>query len=332
LVLLLKRPQAIFESDLLRLECALHLLAEKHKNTVMLGRTLMQPAPPITFGLKAAGWLGAVRRSRKHLQGSFKEALVVQFGGASGTLASLGGHGMDVGSVLAEELELDLPDAPWHTHRDRLAVLVCSCGILTGSLGKVARDISLLAQAEVAEASESEGQGRGGSSTMPHKRNPTGCSLALGSAQRVPSLVATFLSSMVQEHERAVGGWHAEWPTLAAVMQATGLAIASMVEVAEGLKVEEARMRANIDATHGAVFAERAMMLLARKIDRDVAHKLMKEATQQSIAQGRTLVDVLSEMPVAVQHIGLEAIHDLEVPEQYLGVAEQFRNNLLSVK
>jgi 3-carboxy-cis,cis-muconate cycloisomerase len=332
LVLLLKRTQAIFESDLLRLECALHLLAEKHKNTVMLGRTLMQPAPPITFGLKAAGWLGAVRRSRKHLHGSFKEALVVQFGGASGTLASLGGHGMDVGRVLAEELELDLPDAPWHTHRDRLAVLVCSCGILTGSLGKMARDISLLAQAEVAEASESDGQGRGGSSTMPHKRNPTGCSLALGSAQRVPSLVATFLSSMVQEHERAVGGWHAEWPTIAAVMQATGLAIASMAEVAEGLKVEEARMRANIDATHGAVFAERAMMLLAKKIDRDVAHKLMKEATQQSIAQGRNLVDVLSEMPVAMQHIGLETLHDLEVPEQYLGVAEQFRNNLLSAK
>jgi 3-carboxy-cis,cis-muconate cycloisomerase len=129
-----------------------------------------------------------------------------------------------------------------------------------------------------------------------------------------------------------LGGWQAEWPTIAAVVQATGLAIASMAEVAEGLKVEETRMRANIDATHGAVFAERAMMLLARKIDRDVAHKLMKEATQQSIAQGRNLVDVLSEMPVAVQHIGLKTLHDLEVPEQYLGVAEQFRNNLLSAK
>ena len=332
LVLLLKRIRTIFESDLLRLEGALHRLAEKHQDTVMLGRTLMQPAPPITFGLKAAGWLGAVRRSRKHLQDSFEQALVVQFGGASGTLASLGGHGVDVGRGLAQELELDFPDAPWHTHRDRLAVLVCSCGILTGSLGKIARDISLLAQAEVAEAWEPEGQGRGGSSTMPHKRNPTGCSIALGSAQRVPGLVATFLSAMVQEHERAVGGWQAEWPTIAAVMQATGLAIASMAEVVEGLKVEEARMRANIDATQGAIFAERAMMLLARKIDRDVAHKLMREATQQSVAQGRSLVDVLSEMPVAVQHIGLKTLHDLAVPEQYLGVAEQFRNNLLSVK
>jgi 3-carboxy-cis,cis-muconate cycloisomerase len=331
LVLLLKRAQTIFESDLTRLETALETLAEKHKNTVMLGRTLMQPAPPITFGLKAAGWLGAIRRSRKRLDSIFKEALVIQFGGASGTLASLGEHGIFIGQEIAKELGLGLPDAPWHTHRDRLAALVCSCGILTGSLGKIARDISLLMQSEVAEASEPGGEGRGGSSTMPHKRNPTGCSIALASAQRVPGLVATFLSAMVQEHERAVGGWQAEWPTVAVVIQATGLAISSMAEVAEGLKVDETRMRANVDATHGAIFAERAMMLLAKKMGRDVAHKLMEEATQKSVAQGRHLIEVLRGMPEVVQHID-ETLQDLEVPEKYLGVAEQFRLNLLSAK
>jgi 3-carboxy-cis,cis-muconate cycloisomerase len=292
----------------------------------------MQPAPPITFGLKAAGWLGAVRRSRKRLDSSFKEALVVQFGGASGTLASLGENGISIGQEIAKELGLGFPDAPWHTHRDRLAALVCSCGILTGSLGKMARDISLLMQSEVAEASEPGGEGRGGSSTMPHKRNPTGCSIVLASAQRVPGLVATFLSAMVQEHERAAGGWQAEWPTVAALIQATGLAISSMAEVAEGLKVDETRMRANIDATHGAVFAERVMMLLAKKMGRDVAHKLMEEATQKSVTQGRHLVEILRDMPEVVQQIDDETLQDIEVPDKYLGVAEQFRLNLLSAK
>jgi 3-carboxy-cis,cis-muconate cycloisomerase len=332
LVLLLKRTQTVLASDLKRLESALQVLAEKHKNTVMLGRTLMQPAPPTTFGLKAAGWLGAVRRSRKHLISSFEAALLLQFGGASGTLASLGEDGMEVGRALAQELGLGWAEAPWHTQRDRLALVVCSCGILTGSLGKMARDISLLAQAEVAEAAEPGGEGRGGSSTMPHKRNPIGCALALGSAQRVPGLVATFLSAMVQEDERGLGGWHAEWPTMAAVIQATGLALSSMAEVAEGLKIEEARMRANIGATRGTVFAERAMMLLAKKVGRDVAHKLVTEATRQSLVQSRNLIDVLREMPDAIRHLGLEGLRDLEVPEKYLGVAEQFRNNLVSVK
>ncbi|HZR56594.1 MAG TPA: 3-carboxy-cis,cis-muconate cycloisomerase [Terriglobales bacterium] len=332
LVLLLKRAQTIFDTDLARLEAGLRRLSEQHKNTVMLGRTLMQPAPPITFGLKAAGWLGAVRRNRKRLGSSFKETLVVQFGGASGTLASLGDNGISIGQGIAKELGLAFSEAPWHTHRDRLAALVCSCGVLTGSLGKMARDISLLMQAEVAEASEPGGEGRGGSSTMPHKRNPTGCSIALASAQRVPGLVATFLYTMVQEHERAVGGWQAEWPTVAAVIQATGLAISSMVEVAEGLKVDKTRMRANIDATRGAIFAERAMMLLAEKIGRDGAHKLMEEATQKSIAQGRQLAEVLRGMPQVVQHIDNEILGELELPEKYLGAAEQFRLNLLATK
>lgn len=330
LVLLLKRAQKILESDLARMDAALLGLAERHANTVMLSRTLMQAAPPTTFGLKAAGWLASVRRNREHLNASFSECLVVQFGGASGTLASLGDKGIEVGRALAKELDLGWPNAPWHTHRDRLARLVCACGVLTGSLGKIARDIVLLMQNEVGEAAEAGGQGRGGSSTMPHKRNPIGCTVTLASAARVPPLVATFLASMVQEHERGVGGWQAEWSTVANLMQATGLAVASMSEVAEGLTVDSGRMRANIEATRGVVFAEGAMMILGPKLGRDVAHKLLEEAVRQSVAQGRHLAEVLGGMPEVTRHIGVAELDDLECPEKYLGVAEQFRKRLLS--
>ncbi|MFZ0759221.1 MAG: 3-carboxy-cis,cis-muconate cycloisomerase, partial [Candidatus Sulfotelmatobacter sp.] len=276
LVLLLRRAQPILAGDISRLEQALWKLSAEHRNTVMLGRTLMQAAPPVTFGLKAAGWLGAVCRGRKRLSSSFRETLIVQLGGASGTLASLGERGPAVALALANELGLACPEAPWHTHRDRLANLVCDCGVLTGSLGKIARDISLLMQSEVAEVSEAGGDGRGGSSTMPHKRNPIGSALTLAAAHRVPGEVAAFLSAMVLEHERGVGGWQAEWPIIASVIQSTGLAAASMAEVAESIAVDAARMRANIDATHGVVFAERAMMLLGPKLGRDVAHQLLE--------------------------------------------------------
>src|SRR5579862_6209235 len=186
LVLLLGRAHPILGADLVRLEEALRRLSEQHQHTVMLGRTLMQAAPPTTFGLKVAGWLGAIRRSHLRLESAFAEARLLQFGGASGTLAALGSHGLEVGRVIAEELGLGLPDAPWHTHRDRLAAVVVACGVLTASLGKMARDISLLMQGEVAEVAEPGGEGRGGSSTMPQKSNPIASALALASADRVP--------------------------------------------------------------------------------------------------------------------------------------------------
>lgn len=330
LVLLLKRAQPIFAADLSRLEQGLKRLATEHGAAVMLGRTLMQPAPPTTFGLKAAGWLNAIRRSHQRLNNAFAATLIVQFGGASGTLASLGEQGLAVGRVLADELGLGLPDAPWHTHRDRLAELMCACGILTGSLGKMARDISLLMQGEVGEAAEPSEPGRGGSSTMPHKRNPTGCSLALAAAVRVPGLVADFLSAMVQEHERALGGWQSEWPTVSGIIQTCGLAAASMAEVAEGLTVDPARMRTNLEATKGVIFAERAMMLLGNKLGRDVAHKLLEGATRKSIAEGRSLAGVLADMPAVTQHLDSATVRELDVPEQYLGMADEFRTRLLA--
>ncbi len=330
LVLLLKRAQPIFDADLSRLERALKRLATEHGAAVMLGRTLMQPAPPTTFGLKAAGWLNAISRSHQRLNNAFAATLIVQFGGASGTLASLGEQGLAVGRALADELGLGLPDAPWHTHRDRLAELICACGILTGSLGKMARDIGLLMQGEVGELAEPSEPGRGGSSTMPHKRNPTGCSLTLAAAVRVPGLVADFLSAMVQEHERALGGSQSEWPTVSGIIQASGLAAASMAEVAEGLTVDPARMRANIAATKGVIFAERAMMLLGDKLGRDVAHKLLEGATRKSIAEERSLASVLCGMSEVTQHLDSETVRELDVPEQYLGMADEFRTRLLA--
>jgi 3-carboxy-cis,cis-muconate cycloisomerase len=330
LVLLLKRAQPIFARDLRRLEKALIKLSEQHKATAMLGRTLMQAAPPVTFGLKAAGWLGALRRGSKRLESAFDEALVLQFGGASGTLASLGEHGVAVTRALAKELELRCPEAPWHSHRDRLANLICCCGVLTGSLGKMARDISLLMQSEVAEVAEPGGEGRGGSSTMPHKRNPIACALTLAAAQRAPGLVASFISAMVQEHERGVGSWQSEWPVVASIIQSMGSAALSMAEVAEGLSVDAARMRQNIESTQGLIFAERVMVLLTAELGREVAHKLLEDAIQKSVGQKKNLSALLAELPEVTSRLDRSVLEQLEIPEEYLGSAEAFRAALLN--
>ena len=330
IVLLLRRAAKVLAADHARLQQALRQLSEEHSATVMLGRTLLQPAPPVTFGLKAAGWFGALRRGWTRLETAFQDAAIVQFGGASGTLAALGEHGVAVATALSDELKLRNPEAPWHAHRDRLAAVNCGCGIYTGSLAKMARDIALLMQGEVAEAAEPRSEGRGGSSTMPHKRNPTGCSLALAAASRVPGLVAGFLSGMAQEHERGAGGWQAEWTTIARVMEDTAVALASMAEVAEGLRVDASMMRANLDRTRGLVFAERAMILLGAALGRDTAHALLERATQETIASGRKLVDVIAELPEAARALSKQQIYTLDEPEAYLGSAEIFRQQLLA--
>jgi len=328
IVLLLRRAALVLAADHARLQRALRRLSEDHSATVMLGRTLLQPAPPVTFGLKAAGWFGALRRGWTRLETTFQDAAVLQFGGASGTLAALGEHGVAAAAALAEELTLQNPEAPWHAHRDRLAALICACGIYTGTLAKMARDIALLMQGEVAEVAEGPSEGRGGSSTMPHKRNPTGCSLALAAATRVPGLMAAFLSGMAQAHERGAGGWQAEWTTIARVMEDTALALSSMAEVAEGLRVDASRMRANIDQTRGLIFAERAMILLGTALGRDAAHKLLEEATRRTLESGRTLVDVIADLPEAARVLSKEQIDTLDHPQAYLGSAEIFRKNL----
>jgi 3-carboxy-cis,cis-muconate cycloisomerase len=330
LILLLKRAQPILAADWVRLERALVRISDQHQKTVMVGRTLLQAALPITFGLKAAGWLGALRRSQVRMETAFAEALVLQFGGASGTLAALGNQGLRVGRAMAADLGLGYPDAPWHTFRDRLGALVTACGVLTASLGKMARDISLLMQSEVAEVIEPAGEGRGGSSTMPQKRNPIASALTLAAASRVPGLVAAFLAGMVQEHERGVGGWQAEWPTVAGVVESTGLAVRSMAEAAEGLRVDRRRMRQAIDATRGTIFAEKASMMLSAKWGREKAQRIVGEAARKTETSSHRLAEVLAETSEVKKVLDHRFLPDLETPENYLGVAEQFRKRLLS--
>ncbi len=326
MVLCLRQARMLLARDRTRLIDALADLSDAHAGTVMLGRTLLQPAPPITFGLAAAGWLAAVRRNGRWLDAAFDEALVLQFGGATGTLAALGPHGLEVQRALGRELALRVPEAPWHAHRDRLGMVVAACGVLVGSLGKIARDVSLLMQHEVGEAAEPGG----GSSTMPHKRNPSGCAVALAAATRVPGLVAAFLAGMTQEHGRGVGGWHAEAPTVSATIQATGAALAAMAQVAAGLHVRPDRMRANLAATHGVVFAERLTMLLAPAVGREQAVHLAGAAASACEASGQPFSAVVAGMPDVTRVLTPAQVADLDTPESYLGAAETFRQRLMN--
>ncbi len=271
---------------------AFAILAKKHRTTPMLGRTLLQPATPLALGQKIAGWASDLERAKRRLAASFDETQILQFGGASGSLSALGDKAELVMTVLAKELKLALPPAPWFTQRARLAALAQDCALVCGVLGKAARDISLMMQIEVGEASEPSGPGRGGSSTMPHKRNPIGAALTLAAANRAPHLAATIVSGMVQEHERALGGWQSEWPTLAALVETLGSAVQAMTEVAPGLAIDADAIQANMDAAEAAVFAERATFLLAEKMGKQKAHALVEKA----LTKGGSFIEALGQL------------------------------------
>jgi 3-carboxy-cis,cis-muconate cycloisomerase len=314
LVLLLSRARETLAQEHNRLQRKLRYLSGQHARSVMLARTLLQPAPPTTFGYKAAGWFGAVQRSWRGWSQAFDDALQLQFGGAAGTLASYGARGPELAAALASELGLPAPPAPWHSHRDRLAALVAHAGIYAGSLAKTARDIALLMQPEVAEVSERGG----GSSAMPHKRNPSGSVVVLAATATVPGMVAAFLSAMPQEHERAAGGWQAEWPMVAGVVQGAGSALAALADTIDCLAVHPGRMRANIEATGGAVFAEKAVMLLAPRMGRSAAQSAVAAALEkQPLREG--LAGLLTPAEA----------NAIDTPEDYLGAAETLRRRLL---
>jgi 3-carboxy-cis,cis-muconate cycloisomerase len=330
MVLQIRAGLAALNGDRARLSAALARLAETHARTPMIGRTLLQQAVPVTFGLKAAGWLSAVERNRRRIEAVGRAANVLQFGGAAGTLAALGERGFDVAQALASELHLDLPDLPWHGSRDRLADLGAALGLLVGTLGKLARDISLLMQTEVAEAFEPAGEGRGGSSTMPHKRNPIACAAVLAAAIRAPNLVATLIAAMPQEHERGLGGWHAEWETLPQLFLLTSGALRHMADTIEGLALDPARMRTNLEATRGLVMAEAVMMALGERIGRLEAHHLVEAACRRAVAEGRHLRDVLAQDRAVTAALPPAALDRLFAPESYLGVAELFVQRVLA--
>jgi 3-carboxy-cis,cis-muconate cycloisomerase len=305
-------------------------LVQVHRAAIAPGRTLLQQALPVTFGLKAAGWLSGLDGARAELTGIRDNDLAVQFGGAVGTLASLGDQGLAVGAALGQRLGLAVPDLPWHTMRLRPARLAGALGTALGLLGKIGRDVVLLAQTEVAEVAEGGGQGRGGSSTLPHKRNPVGAIGLVACAQRGPGLVATMLGAMVQEHERAAGGWQAEWETLLELLRLTGSAATMSRELLSGLEVDPERMRADMDLTGGLVMSESVAAALAPSLGRSRAQELVEQAARRSIDEGRGFREVLLGLPEVADALGPDGVDAALDPAGYLGVTAELIDRALA--
>lgn len=322
LVLQLRQALDLIESDLAQLADALAAQAQRHAATPMAGRTWLQHATPVTLGMKIAGWLGAVTRSRQRLRELKPRLLVLQFGGASGTLAALGEQALPIAQALAEELQLTLPEQPWHTQRDRVVEFGAVLGLIAGSLGKLGRDISLLMQTEAAEVFEPSAPGKGGSSTMPHKRNPVGAAVLIGAATRVPGLVSTLLSAMPQEHERSLGLWHAEWETLPEICCLVSGSLQQARLLADGLDVDAARMARNLDLTQGLVLAEAVSIVLAQRVGRDTAHHLLEQCCKRAVAEQRHLRAVLGDEPQVTAQLSSAELDNLLNPAHYLGQAQ----------
>jgi 3-carboxy-cis,cis-muconate cycloisomerase len=323
-MLQLRDALALVEKDLARLSETLALLANTHRTTVIVARTWMQQALPTTFGFIVAGWLDAILRHRRRLMEMRPRVLSLQFGGAVGTLAALRGDGPEVARALANELQLTLPPASWHAHRDRMVEAAAFFGLLAGTLGKIARDISLHAQTEVAELFEPSGQGRGGSSTMPHKRNPVTCSAVLLASTRVPGLVSTLLSAMPQEHQRGIGGWQAEWETLPEIIRLAGGALYHLAEMLPNLEVDRERMLENLEETKGLIFAEAVTVALADRMGKMPAHLLVEAACKKAITEKRPLKEILREEPGLHGHLASADLESLFDARNYLGNAEEF--------
>jgi 3-carboxy-cis,cis-muconate cycloisomerase len=292
-------------------------LAEAHRETVMAGRTLLQQAVPVTFGLVAASWLVALDEARADLADVRENVLAAQLGGAAGTLASLGDRGVAVAAAFARRLDLAEPTIPWHTSRRRPARLASALGETAGSIGSIALDLVLLSQTEVAEVAEG-GSGQGASSTMPHKRNAVAAVSALACARRTPGLVATMLDAMPQELQRAAGGWQSEWETLSELARLTGSAALWIRDALTGLVIDTERMRQNLELTQGLVMAEAVTTSLTDSLGRGAAHDLVERGCRQAVEEGRTLADVLA---------GTTEVPD---PTSYLGVAGELVERALA--
>ena len=321
LVLQLRAALGLIEADLVRLADVLAQQAQRYATTPLAGRTWLQQATPVTLGMKIASWLGAVTRNRQRLDELKPRLLCLQFGGASGTLAALGDQAMPVAQALANELGLNLPEQPWHTQRDRLVEFGSVLGLIAGSLGKVGRDISLLMQTEAAEVFEPSAPGKGGSSTMPHKRNPVGSAVLISAATRVPGLLSILFSAMPQEHERSLGLWHAEWETLPEICCVVSGALVQALNIAQGLEVDSERMARNLDLTHGLVLAEAVSIVLAQRVGRETAHHLLEQCCKRAVAEQRHLRAVLGDEPQITAQLSADELDRLLDPAHYLGQA-----------
>ena len=343
-MLLAKRAIDVIQADLAQAAGAAAGLAEAHRATIMIGRTLLQQAVPVTFGLVAAGWLTSVDEAREGLAAVRSRRLAVQLGGAAGTLASFGDNGQRVAALLAEDLGLVLPVLPWHTDRLRIIDLGAALARVAAALGKIARDVTLLAQSEIGEVSEGGGPPgarrpdpqaaaasprRGGSSAMPHKRNPVASIAILGCTKQVPGLLGTLVSNSEQELQRAAGAWHAEWEPLTALLRLTGSASRWAAELLPGLTVDAARMAANLAATKGLPLAEHVASLLAGVLGGAQAHDLVAEAGARAVSAGLPLRDVLLAVPTLEERLSAAGITAEQIdsalePSGYLGATDVF--------
>lgn len=329
-VLQMRQALGLIRMDLLQLNTALGDLARRHRNTVMAGRTHLQHALPITFGYKVAVWLSPLISMVERLDQLRPRLEKLQFGGAAGTLASLGGRGLDVQRELAGELGLALPDIPWHVARDGLAEATNFLGLLCGALSKIATDVMLLMQTEVAEVAEAHQAGRGGSSTMPQKRNPISCEYVLAQARGVHALVPQMLSAMAQDLERGTGPWQAEALAIGQAFNLTHGALLCARSIAEGLVVDPGRMARNLAFTGGLIAAEQVMMGLAPVLGRGEAHHILNRACDVARTHGVALADVLLADRQVAARMSEQELRALCAPESYLGEAGAFVDQVLA--
>ena len=330
-MLVARRALGPILDELDRVAAACAWLSEEHRDTPMPGRTLLQQALPTTFGLKAAGWLVAVFEVRKRIREMRNTGLAAQLGGAAGTLASLGPDGTQVLREFARELDLAEPVVPWHTARLRIAELGSVLGLASGTIQKLALDVILMAQTEVREVAESSEDGRGGSSTLPHKRNPVGATLASACARKVQGVVPVLQSAMTQEHERSAGAWHSEWEALSDALAFTGGAAAAIRESVEGLQVFPERMRKNLNLTGGLLLTEHVTTVAAEKLGRLKAHDLVKKAAHRTLDNGSSLREEILADPQLGEVLSPADVDAALDPERYLGSAGEFVDQALEL-
>jgi 3-carboxy-cis,cis-muconate cycloisomerase len=329
-VLQLRSAVRAIDSDLLAIICALVELTAAHRKTLLVARTWLQHALPTTFGYITAGWLDAFVRHRERFRSLLDDTLALQFGGAAGTLAALGDRGTQVASFLAEELALPLPRIPWHSQRERIAETAATFGVLSGTLAKTARDLSLYMQTEVGELSEPPSTGRGGSSTMPHKQNPVASAAIFACTSRVPSLVSSVMSGISGEYQRSLGAWQSEWEVVPEIVRLTAGGSHQLAALLPRLTVNVDKMRSNLDLTRGLIYAEAVSLALSEKLNRASAHKLVEAACRRAQSEQRNLHAVLSEVADVNAILDKESLASLFEPANYLGSAELFIDAVLA--
>jgi 3-carboxy-cis,cis-muconate cycloisomerase len=339
MVLQLQKAIVFFEKNLKTLQKHLINGVKAHKNTIMIGRTLLQQARPITFGLKMAYWLEGINRSIERLAEMKRRVLVLQLGGAVGSLSGMDGKGLEVAETMSKILDLNQnsklktqnsKSIPTHTQRDNFAEVATTLGILMGTLGKIAKDVTLMMQTEVGEVFEGAAEGKGGSSTMPHKRNPVTATAILANANRVPALVSSMLSAMVQEHERSAGLWHSEWAVLPEIVKLTAGALERSIDLIAHLEVDKDRMLENINATNGLIFAENISLALAPHIGKSEAHDLVEKACKISISEKQHLKVVLEHNEIVKRHIPPSVFDGFFDPKNSIGLSLELVDRIVN--